>query len=72
MEKQQAIELVMWETVRRDCKYPKSDNNDGFIYGINLIDTEGEGDIMDVQWFKTNEERNDFIEKNNLRILDEY
>jgi hypothetical protein len=72
MGKQQAIELVMWETVRRDCKYPKSDNNDGFIYGINLIDTEGEGDIMDVQWFKTNEERNDFITKNNLRILDEY
>ena len=72
MEKQQAIELVMWETVRRDCKYPESDNNDGFIYGINLIDIEGEGDIIEVQWFKESEERNDFIEENDLRILDEY
>ena len=72
MEKQQAIELVMWETVRRDCKYPKEDNNEGFIYGINLIDIDGEGDIIDVQWFKTNEKRNKFIDKNNLRIVDEY
>ena len=72
MDTQQTIELVMWETVRRDCKYPKEDNNDGFIYGINLIDIDGEGDIIDVQWFKTNEKRNKFIDKNNLRIVDEY
>ena len=71
-DNRQAIDLVMWETVRRECKYPKSDNNSGYIYGINLIDTEGEGDIIDVQWFKTNKERNEFIDENNLRILDEY
>ena len=72
MDTQQTIELVMWETVRRDCKYPITDNNKGFIYGINLIDIDGEGDIIDVQWFKTNEKRNKFIDKNNLRIVDEY
>jgi hypothetical protein len=71
-DKRQAIELVMWETVRRDCKYPESDNNEGFIYGLNLIDVEGEGDILDVQWFTTGEGRNEFIDENNLRILDEY
>ena len=62
----------MWETIRKDCKYPESDNNDGFIYGLNLIDVEGEGDILDVQWFKTNEERNEFIDENRLEILDCY
>ena len=36
MAKQKA-ELVMWETVRRDCKYPESDNNEGYIFGINLL-----------------------------------
>jgi len=71
-EKPQPVELVMWESVRRDMKYPKSDNNDGFIYGLNLIDDKGEGDIIDVQWFKTGEERNTFIDENNLRIIDEY
>jgi hypothetical protein len=68
---QQTVELIMWETVKKDCKYPDSDDNDGYIFGINLIDTEGEGDIMDVQWFKTNKERNDFIKNNNLKILED-
>ncbi len=68
----QAIELVMWESVRRDCKLPKSDNNEGDIYGINLIDVDGEGDIIEMQWFKTTKERNNFIDENDLRIIDEY
>ena len=37
---QQLVELVLWEDVRRDCKYPKEDNNDGYIYGLNLIDKD--------------------------------
>jgi hypothetical protein len=71
-KKQQTVELVMWETVRRDCKYPKSDNNEGFIYGLNLLDTEGEGDILDVQWFKKGSEREEFISENNLRVIEEF
>jgi hypothetical protein len=63
----------MWETVRRDMKYPKSDNNDGFIYGLNLLDLpEGEGDILEVQWFKENQEREVFISENNLRVIEEF
>ena len=68
----QKIELVLWEEIQRDCKLPESDNNDGYVFGINLIDWEGEGDIIDVQWFKTNEERMDFIAENKLKILDNY
>lgn len=69
MEKQY-VELVMWESIRRDCKYPIEDNNNGFIYGLNLIDFEGEGDIIDVEWFKTGEERNKFINDNNFIVID--
>ena len=51
MEKQLA-EIVMWEQVRQDCKYPKEDNNNGLIYGLYLIDNFDEdnwcGDIRDV------------------------
>ena len=44
------VERVEWEDVRRDCKYPIEDDNEGYIYGLNLTDFEGEGDILDVQW----------------------
>lgn len=62
-------ERVMWETVRHDCKLPEDDNNEGLIYGLNLTDFEGEGDIIDVQWFATGEERETFITENNLVII---
>jgi hypothetical protein len=68
MEKVYA-ERVMWETIRQDCKLPIEDNNEGFIYGLNLIDFEGEGDIIEVQWFKEGQEREDFIIDNNLTIV---
>jgi hypothetical protein len=68
IEKQYA-ERVMWETIRQDCKLPEADNNDGFIYGLHLIDHEGEGDILDSQWFKESQEREDFIVENNLEIV---
>ena len=65
------IELIMWETVRKDCKYPESDQNNGFIYGCNLVDYDNDedGEIVDVQWFKTNEERHDFIEETGLETI---
>ena len=74
MEKQLA-EIVMWEQVRQDCKYPKEDNNNGLIYGLYLIDNFDEdnwcGDIMDVEWFETDEERHKVIKENNLKIINE-
>jgi hypothetical protein len=59
----------MWETIRQDCKYPIEDNNNNFIYGLQLIDVKGEGDILDVQWFKESQERENFIVNNNLIII---
>lgn len=38
------------------------DNNDGFIYGINWLDDNGEN-IVDCEWFRTEEERQEVIDK---------
>jgi len=62
----QKCELEHWDNVKRDCKYPIEDNNEGYVYGIYLLD---EDDIIDVEWFKTDEERFKAIEKYNLEIV---
>jgi hypothetical protein len=69
MNKKDKIELVNWETIRSDCKYPQEDNNDGYIFGIAYIDFDGESDILDYEWFKTEKDRCDYINENNLEIL---
>ena len=51
------VELVMWETVRQDCKYPETDNNKGFIFGLNFYDKKKDGEIVDVSWFKSEKKR---------------
>lgn len=82
-----AGEIIHWDTVRADCKYPLTDNNKGYIYGIyvyNEDDIEKEydvelgdyielilGDTIDIQWFKTEQQRDKYIQKNNIRILNE-
>ena len=35
----QSFEFQMWEDVRADCKYPKKDNNNGFIVYNNIVYT---------------------------------
>lgn len=42
---------VEWEDVRKDRKYPITDNNNGYIYGIEFNNGE------DVHWFNTKETR---------------
>lgn len=78
MKNRQPVEKVLWETVRADMKYSIEDNNDGFEYGLNLYDdsmgldedgNEQWQDIIDVQWFKTDQERETFIEENNLMVV---
>tara|TARA_R100000781_G_scaffold110508_2_gene76023 strand:+ start:135 stop:326 length:192 start_codon:yes stop_codon:yes gene_type:complete len=59
-------ELVCWEDIRKACKYPITDNNNGYIYGINIIN---DNEIIDVEWFKTDEERFKEIEKYKLKIV---
>jgi hypothetical protein len=73
---QQFAEIVMWEQVRQDCKYPKEDNNNGLIYGLYLIDDFdeddlGSGEVIDVEWFETDEERSRVIKEYNLKIINE-
>jgi hypothetical protein len=55
------FEYVSWDEVQSD----PSDNNKGYIYGINLID-EDSGEILDVEWFKSEDEREKAIKKYNL------
>ena len=62
------VELILWEQVRLDCKYPKEDNNNGYTYGLNLLDN---GEIIDVQWFKNNKERFDFVKEHDLTIIND-
>jgi hypothetical protein len=38
------------------------DDNDGFEYGINWLDEDGEF-IVDCEWFKTEEERQECLDK---------
>ena len=64
---EELVELVLWEQVRSDCKYPKEDNNNGYIYGLEFADEFGE--IIDIQWFKNDQERFDFVKENNLKII---
>jgi len=66
--KQQKCEIEYWENVRRDMKIPIEDNNDGYVYGVYLLD---EDDIIDVEWFKNDQERFDFIKKHNLKIVND-
>lgn len=55
------FEYIHWRDISDDPK----DDNDGFIYGINLIDEET-AEALDSEWFKTAEEREEAISKYNL------
>ena len=56
--KGQSFELTMWDEIKKDCGY--TDNNKGYIYGCHHIDEEGQ--IIDCNWFKTNDQRINFLD----------
>jgi hypothetical protein len=62
----QKCEIEHWENVRKSMKYPIEDNNNGYVYGIYILD---EDVVVDAEWFKTNEERFKVIKKYNLEII---
>ena len=66
---EQFVELILWEQVRLDCKYPKEDNNNGYTYGLEFADEFGE--IIDIQWFKNDQERFDFVKQHDLTIIND-
>jgi len=52
------MDNISYELVNaKDCF---DDNNEGLIYGINWID---DGFIVDCEWFKTEEERQECIDR---------
>lgn len=60
-------ELILWEDVKKDMKiYEDNDDNEGFVFGINVLDEDSD-EVVDVQWFKTEQERADALQENEER-----
>lgn len=59
-------ELVSWESLRKDLKLPEEDNNDGFVFGLAYLEND---DIIDYEWFETEEERTKSIAENYIQIV---
>ena len=47
--------VIYWEILKKECHYPEDYNRDGFIYGVEYYDEDGE--IIDIVWFKTEQEQ---------------
>ena len=64
-------EIEHWENVRKSMKYPIEDNNNGYVYGIYILNDNypDEYEVVDVEWFKTDEERFKVIKKYKLEIV---
>ena len=67
----QKCELEHWDNVKRACKYPIEDNNEGYIYGIYFLDGDYPDyyEVIEVEWFKTDKERFEVINKYKLEIV---
>lgn len=63
----QRVELVNWEDVRQENKLPVEDNNEGYTFGVNLLDDEN--NVIDVEWFLTDESRQKNIETFDMEIV---
>ena len=59
-------EIEHWENVRKSMKHPIEDNNNGYVYGLYVLD---EDEVVDVEWFKTDKERFKVIKKYKLEIV---
>ena len=60
------VELEMWENIKKDMGYNESDNNEGYIYGIYYLD---DVDIVEVEWYKTEQKRQEVIKKEQLQVI---
>ena len=57
------VEKKNWYDEELDKFYDTEKDNNGFIYGVYGYDRE---DVVDVQWFKTENERNNYIEREKI------
>tara|TARA_Y100001938_G_scaffold149728_1_gene237672 strand:- start:424 stop:627 length:204 start_codon:yes stop_codon:yes gene_type:complete len=62
------VELEMWENIKKDMGYDESDNNEGYIYGIYYLD---DVDIVGVEWYKTEQRRQEVIKKEKLQVINQ-
>ena len=60
------VELEFWENIKKDMGYNENNNNDGYIYGIYYLDDD---DIVEVEWYKTEQERQEVIKKEQLQVI---
>ena len=60
------VELEFWENIKKDMGYNENDNNNGYIYGIYYLDDD---DIIDVEWYKTEQERQKVIKQEQLQVI---
>ena len=60
------VELELWENIKKDMGYNENDNNEGYIYGIYYLDDD---DIIEVEWYKTEQERQEVIKKEQLQVI---
>jgi hypothetical protein len=56
------LKLVNWYNEELNKFYNTDKNNNGYIYGIYAYDEYGE-EILDVQWFKTIEQRKIYLKQ---------
>ena len=59
-------ELRLWDEIKEEMSYPEEDNNNDFVYGVYWLDDNDE--VMDVQWFKSDQERYNEINETNKRL----
>ena len=59
----QSMKKVNWYTEELDDFYDEDKDNNGYIYGIYIYENEDE-DHTEVEWFKTEEERDNQYELN--------
>lgn len=55
----------MWDIVKNDMDYPDTDNNNGYIFGVNWLENE---EIIEVTWYRTEKERQQEIKKAGYEI----
>ena len=60
------VELEFWENIKKDMGYNENDNNNGYIYGIYYLDDD---DIIEVEWYKTEQERQKVIKQEQLQVI---
>jgi hypothetical protein len=58
MKQKPTYNKVNWLDLRKHLKLPETDDNNGYIFGFEIVQDD---DIIDYEWFKTEQERDEEI-----------